>query len=717
MPIQKEQSTKAGTKKYQTRSSGPVGKLKKNEESDSSGEEDDNNSCNGDSESEGENMDMHEYRKMISKIFPSKFMTNKVKTEAKLLKKLEEESQHESEEYEDDEDDDDDEEIVEKKEISKKKKQIKRYESKKTKSKTNRLKKKSKKEESESEDIEETEDEEDSDDEDDSDSDEGQAIELVGRDGKKAFNIIFTIGDKSQNEYDSEDDSEYEDESDNDSEDDESDSDSEDEENNTTSKKQNLEDERVKQEETFAEIRKTFEGILEKDPSNKIAKNGLKDLESKEKKAMREYEKKMKSQKGKNVKKFKDLVNKKSLMNDYKYFKDNLSFEEQTKVLKEVEEINKINIVQKPYRLTLLESDIPIHLKSVALNKISSLRHMEPGNGEYYKIKNWVDTFMQIPFNRYRSLPLTIDDGIEQCHEYMAQSKHVLDTAVYGLNDAKLQIMQMIGQWISNPSAIGTAIAIKGPMGTGKTTLVKEGISKILNRDFAFIALGGATDSSFLEGHSYTYEGSTWGKIVNILVKTKSMNPVIYFDELDKISDTPKGDEIAGILTHLTDTTQNSQFHDKYFSEIDFDLSKCLFIFSYNDESKVNPILLDRMYKIQTKGYEKKDKRIISKDYLIPKIVAQVNFKPEDIIIPDETIDYIVENYTDSESGVRNLKRCLEIIYTKLNLYRLMKPESNLFENEMTLKVEFPLTVTTEILNKLIKQDDNKKYLFNTMYV
>ena len=81
------------------------------------------------------------------------------------------------------------------------------------------------------------------------------------------------------------------------------------------------------------------------------------------------------------------------------------------------------------------------------------------------------------------------------------------------------------------------------------------------------------------------------------------MNPVIYFDELDKISETPKGEEIAGILTHLTDTSQNSQFHDKYFAEINFDLSKCLFIFSYNDESKVNPILKDRMYRIQTKGY------------------------------------------------------------------------------------------------------------------
>ena len=108
------------------------------------------------------------------------------------------------------------------------------------------------------------------------------------------------------------------------------------------------------------------------------------------------------------------------------------------------------------------------------------------------------------------------------------------------MDDAKLQIMQLVGQWISNPSATGTAIAIKGPMGTGKTTLIKEGVSKILNREFAFIALGGATDSSFLEGHSYTYEGSLHGKIVDILLQCQTSNPVIYFDELDKISETYK---------------------------------------------------------------------------------------------------------------------------------------------------------------------------------
>jgi ATP-dependent Lon protease len=377
---------------------------------------------------------------------------------------------------------------------------------------------------------------------------------------------------------------------------------------------------------------------------------------------------------------------------------------EQESALQQIEEIKKHNDITKPYRLTLLDAAIPSQYKAIAYRKISSLRNMEPGGGDYYKMKNWVDTFMQIPFGHYKNLPITIADGVEKCHEFMDNAKQILDQAVYGLNDAKLQIMQMVGQWIVNPSAIGTAIAIKGPMGTGKTTLVKEGISKILGRDFVFIALGGATDSSFLEGHSYTYEGSSWGKIVDLLIKCKSMNPVIYFDELDKISDTPKGEEIAGILTHLTDTAQNNQFHDRYFSEIEFDLSRCLFIFSYNDESKVNKILLDRMYRIQTQGYNQEQKTTISNKYLLPKICDQVKFNPGDITISDETLHYIITNYTDKEDGVRTLKRCLEIIYTKLNLYRLMRPDTNIFESEMSIKVEFPMQVTSAIVDKLIKK-------------
>ena len=251
----------------------------------------------------------------------------------------------------------------------------------------------------------------------------------------------------------------------------------------------------------------------------------------------------------------------------------------------------------------LLEQDIPANFKIVALKKICMFETMDTSHGEYFKLKYWVDNFMQIPFNKYQQLPVTIDSGVEKCSEFMDNAVTQLDESVYGLTDAKMQILQLLGQWVTNPDSIGTAIAIKGPMGTGKTTLVKDGISKILNRPFSLITLGGATDSAFLEGHSYTYEGSVWGKIVDILIQTKCSNPVIYFDELDKVSDTPKGEEIIGILTHLIDTTQNKCFHDKYFSEIDFDLSKALFIFSYNDETKINPILRDRMYRISTKGY------------------------------------------------------------------------------------------------------------------
>ena len=458
-------------------------------------------------------------------------------------------------------------------------------------------------------------------------------------------------------------------------------------------------------EATIQTIKAQMEAILSTDKNNKIARKTLDQMIEREEKIKRLRKNKSVKQMRSNTRKFGRLLKKKNSANDLKYFKKYLSHEQQVEVLSELRELNKIMLVDKPYRLTLLESKIPQQYKAIALKRIQNLRYMDTCSGEYFKVKNWVDTFMTIPFGVHKTLPITMDVGVEQCHTFMEVAKDVLDSAVYGLNDAKMQIMQMVGQWISNPSALGSAIAIKGPPGTGKTTLVKEGISKILGRDFAFIALGGATDSSFLEGHSYTYEGSTWGKIVDILIRCKSMNPVIFFDELDKLSDTPKGEEITGILTHLTDTSQNSQFHDKYFSEIAFDLSKCLFIFSYNDESKVNPILLDRMYRIHTNGYGKKDKTHIAQKYLIPKIQSEVAFKPEQIIIPDDTIEYIVEHHTNKEDGVRNLKRCLEIIFTKLNLYRLMKPGSKLFDKDSSsIEVAFPFTVTSSVVDMMIKK-------------
>jgi ATP-dependent Lon protease len=421
----------------------------------------------------------------------------------------------------------------------------------------------------------------------------------------------------------------------------------------------------------------------------------------------------------KNAKKYYKLVNREDKpTSEIDYFKKKLSHKEQIRVMKELKEINDRIHIEKPYRLTLLDSNIPAKYKATVMQKLNMLRSMEPGDPEYYKLKTWVDTFMRVPFSVNKNLSISITDGIEKCSEFMENAMNTLDTCVYGLKDAKMQIMQMLGQWITNPDAMGSAIAIKGPPGTGKTSLVKEGISKILGREFSFIALGGTGDASFLEGHSYTYEGSMWGKIVQILIDSKCMNPVIYFDELDKVSDTPRGEEIIGILTHLTDTTQNNQFHDKYFSEVDFDLSKCLFIFSYNDESKVNPILRDRMYRIETKGYDAKEKSIIARNYLLPKIRQQVSFNDGDVIIPEETLEAIIKNegMTKSEDGVRNLKRCLEIIHTKLNLFRLMKPGQNLFVKEMDMEVQFPFTVRKKDADVLIKSEQHQNQSLLAMY-
>ena len=369
------------------------------------------------------------------------------------------------------------------------------------------------------------------------------------------------------------------------------------------------------------------------------------------------------------------------------------------------------------YSCKLLELDIKENHKEIAFKKLNTLCSMDRDNGEYYKIKEWIDSFMNIPFNKQTRIPITLDNDISECHEYMSECKKTLDNTVYGMNNAKLQVMQLIGQWIVNPMAIGTAIAIKGPMGVGKTTLVKDGISKILNMPFNIIALGGASDGSYLEGSAPVYEGSSPGKIVDILIQRKTSNPIIFFDELDKLSDTPKGDEITGILTHLTDTTQNTNFHDKYFSEIDFDLSKALFIFSYNDESKVNPILLDRMYKIEIAGYESNYKILIAKKYLLPKIYQQIKINEKDIIFTDSVLKYIIENYTEQEDGVRNLKRSLEIIFTKLNLFRLMKPEENLFEEIMSIKIEFPLSISEELVDKLIKNTKKCDEKWKLMYM
>lgn len=526
------------------------------------------------------------------------------------------------------------------------------------------------------------------------------------------INIVLNIGDGELLEEDEDEDYEPDE-----TEDEEEGEEMEEVEEDRPKKKQLAKITNVQMEKDLLEkIEKACGALNEKDTKDSVVFQHLKKFTEEQKEMVQKQSKKVdKKAKTKNMKEFKQLINERRAMSEVAYF-NKLEVCEQEIILDRIRETNKFTRLDKPYRFKMLDLDIPEHLKSIALKKMTAFQKMDHGSGEYFKLKNWIDAFMSIPFKNYKNFEISLKkDGSEKCKEFMTNAANIMDDAVYGLNDAKMQIMQMIGTWITNPNAIGNSIAIKGPPGTGKTTLVKEGISKVLQRPFSFIALGGSTDSSFLEGHGYTYEGSTWGKIVSILMESKCMNPVIYFDELDKVSETPKGEEIIGILTHLIDSSQNTEFHDKYFSEIKFDLSKCLFIFSYNDESKINPILKDRMYKIETKGYDAKEKAIIARKHLLPAIRKQIDFKEEDLILTDEVMSYLIQNYTKEEKGVRNLKRCLEMIYTKINLSRFTDTSTDFFKKGFLEKVEFPYTLTNQDVDKLVIKGEQNPFL-STIY-
>ncbi len=367
-----------------------------------------------------------------------------------------------------------------------------------------------------------------------------------------------------------------------------------------------------------------------------------------------------------------------------------------------------------PIRFKILNSDLNDRAKANVLSKVDHFYTLDPTDNEYQKLLPWVEQLDKIPFGKYCQDVISRNNPIEEIQTYLSNTKKHMDNAVYGHETAKTQILSVIAREISNPNSGGNSIAIQGPMGNGKTTLVKDGVCKAMNRPFGFIPLGGMQDSSYLIGHEVTYEGSKCGRIVEILTETNCMNPVIFFDELDKVSETPKGDEIMNLLCHLTDASQNKDFHDKYFSGIPFDLSKATFIFSYNDESKINPILLDRMTCIRTKGFDKKEKTKIVENYVLPKTLKEFGMSNDDVTFEEDAIHKLIESHCKDEKGVRNLKRNVETIVAKLNITRYLCPEKVNKQGKSSKEEKVVANILSNMVSDIVKdnldklEDDNE---------
>jgi ATP-dependent Lon protease len=382
------------------------------------------------------------------------------------------------------------------------------------------------------------------------------------------------------------------------------------------------------------------------------------------------------------------------------YFED-LSKSKKRKLNEKMKGLAKlVSDGEVPYKFRVLELPISDQLKASVIRKIDILNEMDADGGDVHKLKTWVDGFLRIPFGNIVPLPVKFSEDRAGCSKFLADTQVTMDNAVYGMNAAKAQIMQIVAQWIANPTSVGNVIALKGPMGVGKTSFARHGVAEVLKRPFEFFSLGGASDSANFVGHSYTYEGATWGRIADAVMSARCMNPVIYFDELDKVSTTAHGEEIISMLIHLTDRSQNSHFHDRYFAGVDFDLSQCLFVFSFNDETKIHPILKDRMQVITCAGYTAEDKKVILGQYIWPQVLKRLNME-KDLTITDEAVKFMISEYSNEEEGVRVLIRSVETLVTRINLLRIAD-EKTAKTYPFYKAVKLPMSITPDDIKALL---------------
>jgi ATP-dependent Lon protease len=378
-------------------------------------------------------------------------------------------------------------------------------------------------------------------------------------------------------------------------------------------------------------------------------------------------------------------------------------------------------------KFKLLNSPMSLENKAIAYNryKLLSSYNENADSSEGFKYKVWIDTLLRIPFGIYKTPQISIQDPNDpgyntNVRRYLKNVRTVLDKKLSFLEKPKDQILNMITHTLKNNNAKFNAIGLHGVRGLGKTTLIAS-ISEAIDRPFRMISLGGESDVSMLTGHNFTYIGSIPGRIIEILKETKCMNPIILFDELDKVSETEHGKEIIGALIHLTDNTTNHKYnYDKYFAGIEFDLSKIMFVFTYNDSTKINKILSDRLYKIHIDNYTNNEKFTIVKTHLISNVLNDYFFTKDDIIFPDETISYIIKksNENGENEGMRDIKRKLQIIVSRINTLLLTSSSDNIIKLSYNVLYDKYTTLPIQINNKdidilLNNSDSNDNTTFN----
>ncbi|ACD23304.1 endopeptidase La [Clostridium botulinum] len=347
----------------------------------------------------------------------------------------------------------------------------------------------------------------------------------------------------------------------------------------------------------------------------------------------------------------------------------------------EKKEINK-------YETLLNKTKLPKQVKEKVQYELSRLKSTSSSSSEGNLIKSYLDWVFNIPWNKQTKENIDI-----------IKAREVLDNEHYGLEDVKDRIVEYLAVKQISKNSKGPILCLVGPPGVGKTSIAKS-IAHSTNRKYSRISLGGMKDEAEIRGHRKTYVGAIPGRIAYALKEAKTMNPLILFDEIDKISSSYKG-EPSDALLEVLDSEQNKTFRDNYL-ELDMDLSKVMFIATANSLETIPRALLDRMEIIEVSGYTYEEKFNIAKNHLIPKVFEEIGIKFDKVEFEEEAINEIIEGYT-RESGVRGLTRNLNSIIRKALAEMLSENLSNIIIDKS--KVEKLLGKRKYEFDKIDKED------------
>ncbi len=332
------------------------------------------------------------------------------------------------------------------------------------------------------------------------------------------------------------------------------------------------------------------------------------------------------------------------------------------------------------------------------IKNIDNLNVLEKNSSEFYKNKVFLDNFFTLPWDKFFTFSKIDIQNLEKDFD-----KHI-----YKMDDVKNELVNYLCKKCTNPNSTKNILGLYGSPGIGKTKIIQT-LSNLLNYPMYTIPLGGIKDSSYLLGHNYTFVESNYGEIVRALVKTKIMNPIIYFDELDKISESNNGKEIYSLLTFITDPSQNTFFKDHYFgsNDITFDLSKVFFIFTFNDITKIDSVLLNRINLINVSDYSISDTKIILKDYNIKNILHNINPKFTNIHFEEECFDYILNSHP--KLTIREYIFLFEKIIMEIN--KLIFLDKKPFEDFLNITIDIFKSIYNNINVK------KKEQLYLSMYL